>query len=114
MSKAGESIFTGAGEAMAYARGEREGFKVHIPVNIDVRAIRTRTGLSQMKFATRYGFSVDSLRNWEQGRRRPDPAARAYLMIIEREPAAVERALSLGLGEEPGDQEKVETPKRVA
>ena len=74
MSKAGDSILRGAREALAYAHGARDDFKVHIPVEIDVRAIRGRTGLSQMKFATRYGFSVDSLRNWEQRRRHPDPA----------------------------------------
>ena len=114
MSKAADSILRGAREALAYAHGERDGFRVHIPVEIDVRAIRRRTGLSQMKFATRYGFSVDSLRNWEQGRRRPDPAARAYLMIIEREPAAVERALSHGGEDNTGNRDKCGRSKKVA
>ena len=94
MSKGGDSILRGAREALAFARGGRDGFRVHVPVEIDVRAIRRNTGLSQAGFATRYGFSVDALRNWEQGRRHPDPAARAYLTIIAREPAAVERALA--------------------
>jgi len=114
MSKAGDGILSGAREALAYARGARHGFKVHIPAEVDIRAIRGRTGLSQMKFATRYGFSVDSLRNWEQGRRRPDPAARAYLMIIEREPAAVERALARGPRDETTDRRKIGRTKEVA
>lgn len=94
MSKAGESILRGAHEALDYARGERDGFVAHVPERIDVKAIRQRTGLSQAKFAARFGFSVDAVRNWEQGRRQPDLAARAFLMVIEREPEAVQRALT--------------------
>lgn len=44
--------------------------------------------------AARFGFSLDALRNWEQGRRQPDLSARAFLTVIEREPDAVRRALS--------------------
>ena len=95
MSKAGESILRGAREALEYAQGEREGFAAHVPEEIDVKAIRRQTGLSQAKFAAQFGFSVDAVRNWEQGRRQPDVAARAFLMVIEREPEAVRRALSL-------------------
>ena len=94
MTKAGESILRGAREALAYAGGERDGHKVHIPEHVDVKAIRARSGLSQAKFASRYGFSPATLRNWEQGRRQPDVAARAYLLVIEAEPEAVDRALS--------------------
>ncbi len=94
MSKAGESILRGAREALAYARGARDGFVAHVPSRIDVKAIRRRTGLSQQKFAARFGFALSALRNWEQGRRQPDPAARAFLKVIDREPEAVSRALS--------------------
>jgi putative transcriptional regulator len=94
MSKAGESILRGAREALAYARGGRDGFVAHVPDRIDVKAIRRRTGLSQQKFAARFGFALSALRNWEQGRRQPDPAARAFLKVIDREPEAVSRALS--------------------
>ena len=94
MTKAGDSILKGAREALEYAEGERKGYKVHIPDAVDVKAIRARSGLSQAKFAARYGFSADSIRNWEQGRRQPDVAARAYLLVIASEPEAVDRALS--------------------
>ena len=94
MSKAGESLLRGAREALNYARGAREGFVAHIPERIDVKAIRLRLGLSQAKFANQFGFSVDAVRNWEQGRRQPDVAARAFLLVIDREPEAVRRALS--------------------
>lgn len=94
MSKAGESIIRGAREALSYARGEKDGFVAHVPEAIDVKAVRQGTGLSQAKFAAQFGFSLDAVRNWEQGRRQPELAARALLMVIEREPDAVRRALS--------------------
>jgi putative transcriptional regulator len=65
-----------------------------VPQDVDVKAIRTRLGLSQAEFAARFGFKLDALQNWEQGRRRPEGAARAFLRVIEREPAAVRRALT--------------------
>jgi putative transcriptional regulator len=67
--------------------------KVHIPETIDIRSIRQKTGLAQSAFAARYGLSLYTLRNWEQGKRRPDPAARAYLAIIEKAPDMVLKVL---------------------
>jgi len=94
MSKASESLLRGAREALDYARGAREGFVAHVPEQINVKAVRSKLGLSQAKFANQFGFSADAVRNWEQGRRRPDVAARAFLMVIDREPEAVRRALA--------------------
>jgi DNA-binding XRE family transcriptional regulator len=64
------------------------------PEAVDVKAVRERLGLSQDEFAVRFGLDAASLRNWEQGRTRPDRAVRALLKVIEREPEAVERALA--------------------
>ncbi len=94
MSKSGESILRGARQALAYAQGAREGFVAHVPEEVDVAAIRKHLGLSQADFAMRFGFKLDAVQNWEQGRRRPEGAARAFLRVIEREPAAVQRALA--------------------
>jgi putative transcriptional regulator len=94
VSKSGESILKGARQALDYARGAREGFVAHVPEEVDVAAIRRRLGLSQAEFASRFGFKLDALQNWEQGRRRPEGAARAFLRVIEREPEAVQRALA--------------------
>lgn len=66
---------------------------VHIPSDVDTRAVREKTGLSQVAFAERYGFSVRTLQDWEQGRAKPDSAVRAYLTVIARNPAAVADAL---------------------
>jgi putative transcriptional regulator len=62
----------------------------------DVRAARKRLGLSQAEFATRFGFQPATLRNWEQGRTRPDGPARVLLAVIARHPEAVEDALRGG------------------
>lgn len=58
-----------------------------------IRAIRRRLGLSQKQFADRYGFSVDTIRNYEQGHRQPTGPARVLLQVIANEPDAVTRAL---------------------
>ena len=94
MSKAGQRILSGARQALAYAKGARDGFVAHVPDEIDVAALRKRLGLSQAAFAERFGFSLDAVQNWEQGRRRPDGAVRAFLRVIAREPDAVARALA--------------------
>jgi putative transcriptional regulator len=67
------------------------------PDNIeDVRALRTRFGLSQAAFAQRFGFSVDAIRQYESHRRTPTGPVRTLLRVIAREPDAVTRALSGG------------------
>ena len=90
-----DSIRRGLEEALAYARGEGDltQYRVHIPKAPDVRAIRRRLNLTQEEFACRFGFSIHTLRHWEQGKRAPDGATRAYLIVIDLEPAAVQRAL---------------------
>ena len=59
---------------------------------VDVRALRERLGLSREQFATRFGLEVETLRNWEMGRREPDTTARSYLRAIANDPEQVERA----------------------
>jgi putative transcriptional regulator len=59
-----------------------------------VKALRARLGLSQQQFADRYGFSVETIRNYEQGHRQPTGPARVLLQVIASEPDAVTRALS--------------------
>jgi putative transcriptional regulator len=66
---------------------------VPTPLAEDVRAIRRRLGLTQAQFAARYGFSVETIRNYEQGHRRPMGPARVLLKVIASEPDAVTRAL---------------------
>ena len=56
--------------------------------------IRLRLGMTQEAFAATIGVPVKTLRNWEQRRVQPDPAARALLRILDREPEAALRALA--------------------
>jgi putative transcriptional regulator len=96
MSSLGKRLIKSAKEARAIARGEADAstYKVFVPAKIDVKGIRARRGLTQEEFCIRYGLSLASLRDWEQGRFSPDPTARAYLTIIDRAPEAVEEALT--------------------
>ena len=61
--------------------------------DVDARAIRALTGLSQGQFAELLGIEVATLRNWEQGRRTPTGPARALLRAINNNPVEVVRAL---------------------
>jgi putative transcriptional regulator len=96
MSTLGKRLIKAAKEGRAIACGEADAatYKVYVPAKIDVKAIRAKTGLTQEEFSMRYAISLASLRDWEQGRFSPDPTARAYLTIIDRDPEAVEKALT--------------------
>ena len=93
----GKRIIEGMKEAIAISRRELppETYRVFIPENVDVKAIREKMGLSQSSFANRFGLSVYALRNWEQGKRQPDPAARAYLKVIDKAPEIVAKVLAV-------------------
>jgi len=60
---------------------------------VDLKAIRAKLMLSQSEFAQRYAFPIRTLQDWELGRSQPPIQVRAYLTVIERESAAVDRAL---------------------
>jgi putative transcriptional regulator len=67
--------------------------EVHMRPTPQVRVIRRALKLSQEEFAARFNIPIGTLRDWEQGRKDPDAAARAYLMVIGRNPSAVMEAL---------------------
>jgi putative transcriptional regulator len=64
------------------------------PTAAEVRSLRARLGLSQGQFAHRFGFSIDTLQQYEQGRRVPSGPASTLLRVIDAEPEAVIRALT--------------------
>src|SRR5712692_4982639 len=86
----GTSLLRAADELVAHAKGE-----IALPVryvaieNIDLSAIRGKLGLSQNEIGRRFCINPRALQDWEQGRRKPESAVRAYLTVIERNPAAV-------------------------
>ena len=65
-----------------------------VPQVADARAIRVMLGMTQATFAATFGVPLTTLRDWEQGRSRPDGAVRSYLLVIGRRPEAVREALS--------------------
>ncbi|TMB12696.1 MAG: helix-turn-helix domain-containing protein [Deltaproteobacteria bacterium] len=73
----------------AILRGKRRPSRAFRFDEPDVRALRESYGLSQAKFAALMGISPGTLRNWEQGRRRPEGSARVLLGVVERHPQAV-------------------------
>ena len=85
MSKtAFDKIAEGLAEALAITNGTASPAKLHVPAEMDVRAIRAKTKMAQDQFASAFGFTVHQVRQWEQGRHRPLGAMRAYLMVIDR------------------------------
>jgi putative transcriptional regulator len=91
----GQEIITSLKEAIAWAGGGNVPVRVTtvaVPTT-DIRAVRRKLRLSQSQFATKFGFQPATLKNWEQGRTRPDGPARVLLAVIARHPEAVEDAL---------------------
>ena len=91
----GKRILEGLEQAVAWTRGQNDKVRVslvEVP-EIDIRGVRKKMGLSQAQFATRFGLPPATLRNWEQGRARPDAPTRVLLAVIAKHPEAVEEVL---------------------
>lgn len=100
-------ISEGLNEALAVARNQSEPHGWHVPADIDVKAIRRKTGLTQKDFAQAFGFGLDQLKQWEQGRARPVHGLRAYLLLIDDNPAYLLKALGRLRHDMPGhDRQK--------
>lgn len=93
MSAAFESIKLGLQEAIAHAKGEAGGVRLHRLRVVDVKALRAKVGMTQEQFAARFGFSTATLRHWERGDRSPHGPALVLLNVIEHNPQAVIEAL---------------------
>ncbi|HVW94013.1 MAG TPA: type II toxin-antitoxin system MqsA family antitoxin [Devosia sp.] len=89
-----EGLLEGLEEALRWKRGEIELEVVEIePMPIErIRAIRRKVARTAREFEERFGIPASTVSNWEQGRRKPDPAARLLLKLIEQNPELVERA----------------------
>lgn len=84
-----EELLESVREAKAVMRGEKQPSRVFVYDEPNVKAIRDRFKLSQLKFAGLLGISVATLRNWEQGRRKPEGTARVLLLVAARHPKAI-------------------------
>ena len=84
-----EELLESIKQGGAILRGEMKPSRVFEYDQPDVRSIRSHYGLSQAKFAGMLGISVSTLRNWEQGRRKPEGAARVLLRVAAKYPDAI-------------------------
>lgn len=89
-------LMTGLDEVNAFLAGKSAGYQIHVPEKINVKGIRKRLKMTQARFSDTFGFSLDAVKHWEGGRRTPESAARAFLVVIDRNPAAVLSALHQG------------------
>lgn len=93
----GKRIIDGLVDAASHARGGMVGVRersYRIPDNINVKSVREKLGLTQQQFAMQFGFNLATVRNWEQGIRVPPGPARVLLVVVDKEPEAVKRALA--------------------
>jgi putative transcriptional regulator len=92
-SNMNESLFTdfiaSIHEGGAILRGEQQPSRAQAMDKTDIQAIRERYQLSQAEFARLLGISLDTLQNWEQGRRVPRGPARVLLQVVEKHPEVV-------------------------
>ena len=88
-----EDMMAGLDEVESFLAGEMAGYKVRVPAEVDVKAIRQRLNMTQARFSDTFGFSLDAVKHWEGGRRTPESSARAFLTVIARNPGAVIEAL---------------------
>ena len=88
-----KKLVKGVEQMGAILHGEDIPHRRSVVTNLDIRALRERTGLTQTEFSEMIGVSVRTLQNWEQGRREPEGPAKALLRVVERDPAAVLNAL---------------------
>ncbi len=89
-------VVAGLRDAIAYAKGDQSRARVteyNVPQSIDVKKVREQLGMTQPEFALKFGFSLGTLRQWEQGRRSPEGPARVLLTVISHRPEAVTKAL---------------------
>jgi len=86
MAKAERNIGQEILDGLRELKSGEYGRVINVP---DVASIRTKTGLSQVRFAVLLGVSVRTLQDWEQGRRAPSGAARTLLMVADRNPHAL-------------------------
>jgi putative transcriptional regulator len=91
----GDELIASLREGLNILDGKQPPARFHAAqAAVDVKAIRTGLKLSQAAFARRFGFPVATVREWEQGRRRPEQAARTLLLVIASKPEIVEEVLA--------------------
>jgi len=90
-----EELDTNLKEAVEVAKGRTAPKSVYVVLTpAEIRAIRTNVNMSQAAFARSFQLSLDTLKGWEQGKRKPDAAAANFLRMIKADPEVVQRLLA--------------------
>ena len=88
-----KSIKQGMEDAIAHSCGEQDKANAYCPRQVDVKAVRNKTGLSQDRFASTFGISVATLRHWERGDRNPHGPALVLLNAANNDPLGLLKIL---------------------
>ena len=88
-----DQLVTSIKEMKQIRAGKLKPAKVTRFDSISIKAIRQKLHQSQSEFAFMIGVSPSTLRNWEQGLRKPEGPARALLTVAQKDPQAVYKAL---------------------
>lgn len=89
-----EQLLQGVRDAGKYLRNEKVRVRVDRLTPDSVVVVRTRLGLSQAEFSRAIGISLDTLQNWEQGRRQPTGPARILLKVAAKHPEVILEAVA--------------------
>lgn len=82
-------------EAVKVAKGTSAPKSVYVVLSpTEIKAIRASVRMSQAVFARSFQLSLDTIKGWEQGKRKPDAAAANYLRMIQADPEHVQRTLA--------------------
>lgn len=85
--KVASDILKGAREAAALMQGKPIKTRTHHFA--DVKRLRKKLDMTQREFSETFGFSLDTIKHWEAGRRTPEYPAQLLLRVIEKHPNAV-------------------------
>lgn len=98
-TKAGKKLLEGLEDVLDHVGGGYARIVLHsfeVP-EVDTKKVRTRTGLSQEKFAKLINVPVGTLRNWEQGHRHPTGPAKTLMAVLDKRPTIVQELFSEGV-----------------
>ena len=91
MKSAFDKIVAGLEDAIAYAGGDTTRGR---EATVDVKAIRQANKMTQADFAKAFRLKLGAVRDWEQGRRRPDTGSVTLLRMVEADPVAVRKIIA--------------------
>jgi putative transcriptional regulator len=90
-----EELDNNLAEAVEIAKGSTAAKSVYVVLTPkEIKTIRKSVNMSQSVFAQSFQLSLDTLKGWEQGKRKPDVAAANFLRMIKADPKFVQRTLA--------------------